>query len=259
MIGLLFLEIIMKIQISSTANLGDFLSALPILSGISIQEKKKIHLIIRKEMRKFKRLKELRMFQDIFEEVSFEDEIFLYNQPIMLSSWARYDRNDPNRPIETCRYENWLKDHYGYMVQSDDNFTIKYNKLNSPVEQDKYYVGDRWSVGDIDVRRKTEVLSHLEGNFVFIDYNNDLLTNCYYISESPKPFITNMTGVSVLADLLNKEQYIVWKAEDWNPEFRKGDNISWDNGFDIDTIFQKHYYGNRKSKLIHANELDKIL
>lgn len=250
----------MKVEINCTANLGDFLNGMPVLSGLSKQENKKIHLIIRKEMRKFNGIKEFLMAQDIFEDVSFNDELFMYRMNcIILSSWARYDRNDPNRPIETCRYENWLKDTYNYDVITDDNFTIKYNKLDLPVEQNKYYVGDRWNVSDIDARRKTEVLSHLQGNFVFIDYNNDLLTNCYYISESPKPFITNMTGVSVLADLLNKEQYIVWKAEDWNPEFRKGDNISWDNGFDINNIFQKHYYGNRKSKLIHANELDKIL
>jgi hypothetical protein len=63
----------------------------------------------------------------------------------------------------------------------------------------------------------------------------------------------------MIADLLNKECYVVWKAEDWKPEFRVGDNISWDNGKDINKIFEKHFYLNRKAKLVHANDLQKLL
>ena len=90
---------------------------------------------------------------------------------------------------------------------------------------------------------------------IFIDYTRDLLENCYYIAESPKSFITNLTGISVLGDLLNKEQLIVWKSEDWNPEFRNGKDINWDNGKNIDAVFKKHFYANRKSKLVHADDL----
>ena len=63
----------------------------------------------------------------------------------------------------------------------------------------------------------------------------------------------------MLADLLDKECYVVWKAEDWKPEFRNGDNISWDNGKDINTIFEKHFYLDRKAKLVHASELSETI
>jgi hypothetical protein len=74
-----------------------------------------------------------------------------------------------------------------------------------------------------------------------------------------KPFISSLTGISVLADLLNIEAYVIWKAEDWNPEFRSGDNINWDNGKDITKIFEKHFYLNRKMKLLHERDLPTIL
>ena len=246
----------MKIYLTGTANLGDFLNAMPVLSGMSKQYGK-INLIIRNGMRKFKGIKEFLLYQDLFSDVSFDDEVFLYGDLVQLSSWPmREDKNDVNRPIETCRYENWMIDKYGLQVEVDDNFEIKFPMLDLPIDQTKSYIGDRWSVGDIDSRRATGVLAHMADKYNVIDYDNDILTNCYFIKQSEKPFITNLTGVSVLADLLNKEQFVIWKAEDWNPEFRNGDNINWDNGKDINTIFQKHFYANRKSKLIHAKDFE---
>lgn len=245
----------MKVYLNSTGNLGDFLNALPVISGL-VKNYGKLDFIIRKELRKFKGIKEFLVYQDLFTDVNFEDEVFIYNMNcVILSSWTREDRDNENRPIETCRYENFLKDNYKFKFQVDDDFEIKFPELSLPIN-DVSYAGDRWNVGDIDSRRATGVLSHMNDKFNFLDYNNDLLTNCYYIKRSPKPFITNLTGVSVLADLLNKEQYIIWKAEDWNPEFRNGENINWDNGKDINSIFQKHFYANRKSKLVHARDFE---
>lgn len=245
----------MKVYLNSTGNLGDFLNSLPVISGL-VKENGKIDFVIRRELKKFKGIKEFLMYQDLFSDVNFEDEIFSYNNNfVILSSWTREDRNSNIRPIETCRYENFLKDNYGLKFEVDDEFEIKFPELDLPIN-DRPYAGDRWNVGDIDARRATEVLSHMSDKYNFLDYNNDLLTNCYYIKRSIGPFITNLTGVSVLADLLNKEQFIIWKAEDWNPEFRNGDNINWDNGKDINTIFEKHFYGNRKSKLVHARDFE---
>jgi hypothetical protein len=245
----------MRVYLNSTGNLGDFLNALPVISGL-VKSYGKLDFIIRKELKKFKGIKEFLMYQELFSDVNFDDEIFLYNNNVVvLSSWTREDRNSVIRPIETCRYENFLKDTYNFKFEVDDDFEIKFPKLDLPID-DKSYAGDRWNVGDIDSRRATGVLSHMNDKFNFLDYNNDLLTNCYYIKESTKPFITNLTGVSVLADLLNKEQFIIWKAEDWNPEFRNGENINWDNGKDINSIFKKHFYANRKSKLIHAKDFE---
>ena len=241
-----------------TANLGDFVQCLPVVSGY-VKKHGKVNFVIRNEMKKFKGMLEFLKYQDLFEIVCFDDEAIKYGgvlAPVFqLSSWTREDKEDPNRPIETCRYENWLKDHYQFEFEVDDDFELKFPQSNVPVDMDAIYAGDRWNHPGIDDRKETGVLSNLN-NCKFLDYNNDLLTNCYIIKTSPKPFITNFTGIGMIADLLNKECLVVWKAEDWKPEYRVGDNIQWDNGKDINKIFEKHFYLNRKAKLVHAKDLD---
>jgi hypothetical protein len=249
----------MRIYLSGTANLGDFLNAMPVLSGLS-KSYGKYELIVRGAMRKFVGIKEFLEYQDLFSFVTFDDEVFMYGEMIQLSSWPmREDKNDPNRPTETCRYENWMNDHYKSTFNVDDDFIVKTPEYDIEVK-DEYYVGDRWAVGDIDDRRETHILSHLD-KFNFIDYNRPMLENAYIIKNLKKPFITNFTGIGMLADLCNVPLYCVWKAEDWKPEFRidNDKNISWDNGKDIDQIFAKHFYLNRKAKLVHANVLDRFL
>jgi hypothetical protein len=246
----------MKIYLSGTANLGDFLNGLPVMSGIS-KAYGKYDLIIKHEMKKFRGLKEFLMYQDLFTSVEFDDEIF-FSGVIRMSSWPiREDKNDPNRPIETCRYENFMKDNYRMEFEVDDNFTIKTPEYDIAVK-DTHYVGDRWAVGNIDERRETHVLSHLK-DCEFIDFNRTMLENAYIIKNLKKPFITNFTGIGMLADLCNVSLYCVWKAEDWKPEFRVGDNVSWDDGKDINKVFEKHFYLDRKAKLVHANELQSLL
>jgi hypothetical protein len=247
----------MKIFVSGTANLGDFLNAMPVLSGIS-KDVAKFDLVIKSEMRKFNGIKEFLLYQDLFTDVSFDDELFMYGDVINLSSWPiREDKEDPDRPTETCRYENWLNDKYRMLFKVDDDFTVKTPEYDIAVK-DTYYVGDRWSVGNIDTRRETHVLSYLK-DCEFIDFSRPMLENAYIIKNLKKPFITNFTGVGMLADLCNVPLYCVWKAEDWKPEFRIGDNVSWDDGKDINKVFEKHFYLNRKAKLVHANELQKLL
>jgi len=247
----------MKIYLSGTANLSDFLNGMPVMSGIS-KSYVKYDLIIKKEMRKFNGIKEFLMYQDLFTDVVFEDDIFLYGDVINMSSWPiREDKNDPNRPIETCRYENFMKDNYGMEFEVDDDFVVKTPEYDIKIK-DTYYVGDRWAIGDIDSRRETHILSHLK-NCEFIDFNRPMLENAYIIKNLTKPFITNFTGVGMLADLLNKELYCVWKAEDWKPEHRVGNDVSWDNGKNINQVFEKHFYLNRKAKLVHASELESLM
>jgi hypothetical protein len=257
MIGLLLLGNIMKIYLNGTANLGDFLNGLPVMSGIS-KEYGKYSLTIKKEMKKFKGLVEFLMYQDLFTEVVFDDEVFMYGDIMQMSSWPiREDKNDANRPIETCRYENFMKDNFGMIFNVDDDFIIKTPEFDIEIK-DTYYIGDRWSVGNIDARRKTHILSHLN-NYEFIDFERPILENAYIIKNLKKPFITNLTGVGMLADLCNVPLYCVWKAEDWNPEFRVGDDVSWDNGKNIDKVFEKHFYMNRNARLIHANNLEGMM
>lgn len=243
----------MKIYLNCTANLGDFVQSLPVLSGV-YQQYGPIEFYIRHEMRKFRGLREFLMYQGLFSGVYFDDEELEVQPPIhILSSWTREDRGAPARPIETCRYENWLKDNYRLRFDVDDQFQIQYPQCDIEL-RDTYYVGDRWWTPDIDARREVNVLSYLS-EYEFLDYNNDILTNCYIIKESQRPFITNFTGVGMIADLLNKECYVVWRAEDWKPEFRRGRDISWDNGKNIQLIFEKHFYLDRKAQLVHADDL----
>jgi len=246
----------MKIYLNGTANLGDFLNGLPVMSGIS-KSYGKFDLIIKHEMRKFNGIKEFLVYQDIFSSVEFDDELF-FTGATHMSSWPiREDKNDTNRPIETCRYENFMNDVNQMKFQVDDDFIVKTPEYDITVK-DTYYVGDRWAVGNIDDRRETHVLSHLK-DCEFIDFNRPMLENAYIIKNLKKPFITNFTGVGMLADLCNVPLYCVWKAEDWKPEFRRGDDVSWDDGKDINKVFEKHFYLNRKAKLVHAKDLESLL
>ena len=232
----------MKLHLNCTANLGDFMNALPVVSGLS-KEYGKPDFIIRKEMKKFKGLKEFLMYQGIFKSVEFEDDVFMYGNIVPLSSWTREDRNDPNRPIETCRYENWLKD-LGLRFEVDDNFTLQVEDIPTYQWNPGYYGGDRWNGPDIDGRRASWTLAHLD-NITFLDYNKTLMENAYIIKNCKGPFISTFTGISGVADLLNKEQIVLW-----------GEDIrNWDNK-PIEYSFQKHYYGNRKSKLMYLGDFD---
>jgi len=58
----------MKIYVTGTANLGDFLNSMPVLSGVS-KSYGKYSLIIKGSMKKFKGIKEFLMYQDyLFEK-----------------------------------------------------------------------------------------------------------------------------------------------------------------------------------------------
>ena len=237
----------MKLFLNCTANLGDFLNAMPVLSGI-FKQYGKIDFVIKCDMRKFKGIKEFLMYQDIFSDVNFDDDVFLYGDVQTISSWTREDKNNDDRPIETCRYENWMIDNYKLNFQVDDNFILKVEDLNLPIDKDAYYGGDRWSGTNIDGRRASWTLAHLD-KIKFLDYNNSLMENAYIIKNCKGPFITTFTGVSGIADLLNKEQIVLW-----------GEDIrNWDNK-PITYSFEKHYYGNRNSHLMYLGdfEMEKI-
>ena len=244
----------MKVYLKSTQNLGDFVNVFPVLSGLTAKYGK-IHLIVRHEMKKFKEFKEFLMYQGFFYDISFDDAADMSPPIAILSSWTRETKNDPYRPVETCRYENWLKDNYKLDFEVDDNFVIKYPKYDIELDDTKSYCGDRWNGPWIDNRRSVHTLSGLN-NVNFLNYEDSLLVNCYKIAESKLPFITSFTGIGMIADLLNKETIVLWSPEFWNPEYRtKDNNISWDNGKDINKVFEKHFYLNRKAKLVHINDL----
>ena len=114
----------MKIKLRGTANLGDFLNAMPVLSGIS-KAYGKFDLIVRHEMKKFEGLREFLLFQDLFSSVEFDDDVIVIGDIKQMSSWPiREDKGDFNRPTETCRYENFMKDIYKMEFEVDDKFVV---------------------------------------------------------------------------------------------------------------------------------------
>lgn len=247
----------MIIYMSHTDSLGDFLSGLPVMKGIH-DAYGKFDLVIKREMGKFKGIKELLQYQNIFSSVDFDNEVFIAGDILHMyipSHTYREDTTSDIRPAEVCRFENAMKDMYGLQFEVDDDFEIKFPELPPTFNPDVYIAGDRWSGPQIDGRRSVNVLSNLE-NVVFLDYDKDLLTNCFIIKKSNKPFIANFTGSAVLANLLNKEMYVVWKKEDWAQQFWNGDDIIWDGGKNVQQTFERHFYTNRKCKLIHARDLE---
>ena len=238
----------MLIQISCTANLGDFANALPVISGMSLADGgRPVDLIIRGEMRKFNGIKELLLQQPCINSVEFDDEIFS-NGAINLSSWTRMDQNNKDRPVETCRYENWIRDHYRIDFQVDDNFELQITDVPFEDYSGKYIIGDRWNHATIDTRRKTHVVR--DGvdpdadKVEYLDYNKSLMHNLNLIKYSTKPFITTFTGIGILADLMNKETIVCWDE----------DMRMWD-GHPVEYDFIRHYYGNRKSKLVYVKDV----
>jgi hypothetical protein len=237
----------MKINIDCTANLGDFANALPVISGISKYKNEKIHLIIRPEMRKFNGIKELLKYQPMIEDVDFSDDLLVFGGVMNLSSWTRMDQEDENRPVETCRYENWVNDNYRMLFGVDDKFELQVK--DEPMEfTDLYIIGDRWNHPTIDTRRKTQVVKDGvnpdESKVHYLDYSKPIMENLNLIRYSYKPFITTFTGVGILADLMNKETIVCWDE----------DMRMWD-GHPVEFDFKRHYYGDRKSKLVYVKDV----
>jgi hypothetical protein len=233
-----------KVAIRHTINLGDFLNAFPVLSGLSKYTNEKIDLVVRGEMKRFNGFKKFIEYQDCIGGVIFDDEYIIMNYDgIQLSSITREDKEDNHRPTETCRYENWVNDNYRMLFEVDDEFELKVPDLNIPIA-DGNYVGDRWTGALIDGRRASGTLSHL-ANVNFLDYNRTLMENAYIIKHCDKPFISAFTGTAVMADLLNVDQIVLWTD----------DLRMWDNK-PIEQTFQKHFYGNRKSKLMYLGDFE---
>lgn len=238
----------MKIYLSCTANLGDFVNSFPVLSGLKKQYGQ-LDFVILDEMKKFKGIKEFLLYQDLFSDVSFDTEKSVENY-IHLRTWSnnwdRQDQTNADRPIETCRYQNWLMDHYRLDFEVDDDFVLQVPDLDIEIK-DKIYCGDRWSGPNIDTRRRSWTLQHLT-DLEFLDYTNDLMTNAYIIKNCRDPFVSTFTGISGIADLLNKNQFVLY-----------GPDIEyWDNK-PISHSFKKHYYANRNSVLMSRAEFEEAI
>lgn len=233
----------MTFYLHSIGNLGDFLNCMPVMSGVH-NKYGKIDFIVTHKLKQFKGFRDFLMYQGIFNTVEYDDDTLPPHDCIIVNPWnARETKGNPNRPLETCRFENNLVDMYKLEFDVDDDFVIKYPDCDVHVS-DLPYVADRWSSAVIDKRRATWVLES-SGNFTnnsWLDYGNDILTNCYIIKKSVHPLYTTFTGVSVLADLLKKDMYVFWGDE----------LLNWDNKT-IDYSYKKHFYQDRFSKLVHLS------
>jgi len=124
--------------------------------------------------------------------------------------------------------------------------------MNVESFNDKHIIGDRWSHETIDSTRNTNVVEHgakpNPSKVVYLDYSKPLMYNCNVIKKNPNPFITTFTGVGIIADLMNKETIVCWddNMQTW---------VQKTFGKPIDFDFERHYYGNRKSKLVYVEDL----
>lgn len=229
----------------SIGNLGDFLNCLPVMSGLKNKFGKQTFIVTHK-LKQFKGFKEFMMYQDLFEDVLFDDEVSVPQQSLIINPWnAREDKQNPSRPLETCRFQNNLLDHYNVDVEVDDEFVIKFPYMDNASITLGPLVADRWTSPVIDTRRSTELLrsSGKFDNCTWLDYSRPLLENCFIIDTTPNVMYTTFTGVSVLGDLLKKDMIIFWQDELKN----------WDNKT-IEYSYQKHFYQDRNSKLVYLDD-----
>lgn len=229
-----------------SGNLGDSLAVLPVLSGISNATGHKISLVVRDKMKMFNGFREFMQMQRCIASLKFENEVSL-DETYQIMSLVDNFTPHPLRPWETVRLEEDFKRRYNLDFEVDDNFEL--NLPNVVFNVTKFLVGDRYYHPDMDRRRKFNVL--VESNkfpldkCAFIDYNMPIALNAVYMKFSKKPIFTTFTGISVIADLLKKESIILW-----------GDDLrNWDNK-PIEYSFNKHFYRDRKCKLMHIDDFD---
>lgn len=222
-----------------SSNLGDFLNCLPTLSGI-YKKYGKIDLVIQDSMERFVGIKELLEYQDMFSNIKFEKEESNLNDRCWFNSWVDAEFDGVN-PIETTRYQKFIKQHYNIEFSIDDTFILKFPKIELDVDfSDSIVIGDRCSKTTDDKSRSSNILS-TNVNFsdcVFLDFSKSLSYNCNVISAAKK-FITTFTGVSVLVDLMGIDFDIYYE-----PSFDGWANQS------IEYTYKKHFYQNRKSNLL---------
>lgn len=230
-----------------TSNLGDFFNSLPVLSGISKKYGKYI-LVIQNDMVRFNGIIELLKAQDIFLDVFFENNFNNLNGDIIVpfNSWVREEQTFPIRPIETCRYEIRFKEDYNMEFNVDDDFILTVPYIETPDTTGKYILGDRCKKTSYDDRRKFNLIpgSKYEKDGFYMDYDKSLIWNLNLIKQSKLPFISTITGISIVVDLMNVDQIILYDKE----------LIEWQNRGGIEGTFKRHYYLNRKCILEYIDE-----
>lgn len=254
-----------KIYEPRVQNFGDWLNGLPVVSGLYKSVGEPLKYVCNPALRRIKGFREFMEHQECISELLFRDEMIVMDEASYLTiSYANDEFKDlgyrPNRPIETIRWEKFVKDYYPKIPwEVDDDFELKVIEpecsgcmdafLNDRgISHDMFVVGDRWSQVT-DKRRNWEILANslkfIDGSkFYFLRFEDDLMTNAQIIKWSYKPFISTFTGAGMLADLLNKESLCLYD-DSMCP--------TW-NGAPIEYSYFKHYYFNRGSTLLHIDD-----
>lgn len=224
-------------------NLGDFFGCLPALSGLYKLTGQKMSFTICDRLKRFIGIKELLLYQDMFCEVNFVHEQPNVENAMLIDDYDNEDNTDCN-PIVTFRYANYIRKKYSLDLKIDENFELMVPKFDMDYFDDKFILGDRWSAKDapdVDDRRKSNLLID-ESKFppnkcIFLDYSKDLVYNCSLVKHNKNPFISTITGISVISDLMKKDSYVLWD-----------DDMTVWQGNDISYVLKRHYYNNRNTK-----------
>jgi hypothetical protein len=238
---------VIRIFMPMSGNVGDTLNVLPVLSGIYKSTGKKISLVVKDKMRMFNGFDNFMRMQECIASVRFESDVTLDDTFCNMSLVNKFTEH-PNRPWETVRFEEYFRQHYNIDFEVDDNFELSVDDSVETIPS-RFLVGDRMTHPNMDQRRESGVLEY-SGKFpiaecVFLDYNTPMAVNAAYIKHTTKPIFTTFTGISVIADLLKKESIVLW-----------GDDIKdWDNK-PIEYSFNKHFYRDRKCKLMSLSDFD---
>lgn len=228
-------------------NLGDFANCLPALSGLYKTTGEQIHFSICNQLERFKGLKQLLCLQEMFSDVIFEKEeqnndyIEIHDQSDEYSHTVT--------PSSTLRFATSLFAQ-DLRFEIDEDFELQVPKLGFNYLEDSIIVGDRWSVtedSNLDTRRASYMIKDsgvLDNKKTHqLDYTKDLVYNCSLVKHNPNVFVTTFTGIGILADLMKKDQYILW-----------GDDLRDWAGKPIEHSFELHYFKNRNSKLRYVKD-----
>jgi hypothetical protein len=211
-----------------------------------------MHFIICDRLQRFNGLKELLLAQDMFEKVSFVHEIQEPVRAVLIDDTGREDGYGQD-PIVCHKYYNFIKDTNQIDFRIDSEFELQVPKLDIDFHQDKFLVGDRWSAKDapdVDTRKGSNVLEDSgildKDKVLYLDYTKDLVYNCSLIKYNTKPFLSTVTGIAILADMMNREVVVLW-----DDEYEKiWPGIS---GETVDKIYDLHHYKNRKVRMEYLN------
>lgn len=231
----------MKIFLPHSGNLGDTSAILPVISGYYKDTGKKVSLIVRDKMKQFKGIKELYEAQDGIDKVHFESDGITPNCSVCLA-----DKREliDHRPSETQRYQISFNSLFG--TSCDDSFELKvpekYLQMDLPDLSKKLIVFDRVQQEQSDTRRAFGLISVLElDNAHSIDINDDLGYNLALVKSTVEPILGTFTGMAVLCDLAWKNQLLLYNQDLWK----------WDGTENMDELFRRHFYTNRKTEMSH--------